>query len=308
MIAPDLLKPGDNIGILAPARKINSAEVDFAMKTLSSWGLKPVLSANIYSNKHSYLSGTDSERQSDFQAMLEDHSIRAILCARGGYGSTRIIDDIGFSVLRQDPKWIIGFSDITAIHLTLLHLGVASIHGTMPILFSKPSSKVSVESLRKVLFEGECLINGPAVNHNKLGQSQGRVIGGNLSLVADSLGTRSEPDTRGTILFLEEIDEYLYKVDRMLTQLRRAGKLENLKGMIIGHMTDIKDSELPFGKTVEEIVLDAVKQYDYPVAFNFPSGHENPNLAWIHGGTATLSVTSNGSQLSYDSFRKSTVS
>lgn len=299
MFFPNQLKTGDRVGILAPARKINRTDVEFAANVISSWGLSVVLSKNLYSTHHSYLSGNDAERIDDLQNMIDDPAIRCIICARGGYGSTRIIDRIDYSSLQKNPKWFVGFSDITAIHLKLFKHKIVSVHGTMPILFSKPDSTSSVESLRKLLLEGECKIEAPAFELNRSGETMGKVIGGNLSLIVDSLGTLTEPDTNNTILLLEEIDEYLYKVDRMITHLKRAGKLENLKGLIVGHMTDIKDTELSFGERVEEIILNAVKHFNYPVAFLFPSGHENPNYAWLHGADAKLFVTSSGAVLSY---------
>ena len=296
---PDILNPGDKIGVAAPARKINPVDVEVASKILTSWGLEVSIAKNIFSNHHSYLSGSDEERLSDLQSMIDDPGTRAIICARGGYGSTRILDSLDFSALQKNPKWIVGFSDITALHLKLVKHGIASIHGTMPVLFSKEDAASSLESLRKLLMNGACKIETTFADHNKTGIANGPLIGGNLSLIVDSLSTATEPDTKGKILFVEEVDEYRYKIDRMMTQLKRAGKLNNLSGLIIGHMTDIKDTELSFGQTVEEIILDAVKDYSYPVAFGFPSGHEHPNYAWIHGGQATLSVKDSGTSLTF---------
>jgi muramoyltetrapeptide carboxypeptidase len=290
MIQPPLLKPGDVIGIIAPARKVAESQIHDAIQKFESWGFKVRLSENIYNNSHSYLSGTDSERLADFQKMILDEDVKAIICARGGYGSTKIIDAIDFSSLQKRPKWIVGFSDITAIHLKLFALGIKSIHSSMPILFSKYDSKSSIESLKSILATGNTLIECEAQSHNRYGESSEIIVGGNLSLIVDSLATPSEINTDGKILLIEEIDEYFYKVDRMLTQLKRAGKLKNLKGLIVGHMTDIKESELKFGLSIEGIVLNVVSDFSFPVAFGFPSGHENPNLAWVHGDVVTLSV------------------
>ena len=304
MIIPELLKPGDKIGILAPARKIDPAAVDFARHIFTEWGLKVVLSKNLFSGQHSYLSGTDDERLADLQSMIDDHSIRAIICARGGYGSTRIVDDLDLSGLKENAKWLVGFSDITALHLRFLSSGLASIHGIMPVLFSKPDSASSIESLKTLLFEGTCNIKIQPNDFNKIGKSEGLVIGGNLSLIADAMGTWLNPDTTNKILIVEEVDEQLYKIDRMITQLKRAGKLKNLNGFIVGHLTDCKDGELSFGEKAEEIMMNAVKEYKYPVAFNFPYGHENPNLSWINGGFATFSVGKEGASLSFSSIQK----
>lgn len=298
-VCPPRLHQGDTIGIVAPARKISEAQLEPALEIFQSWGLKTVLGKNLFSNKHSYLAGTDKERASDFQDMTGDDEVKAIFSARGGYGCTRILEDIDFSPLEKNPKWIIGFSDVTAFHLRLAKIGIASIHGTMPIFFGRAESRSSVESIRSVLFSGECTIETPGNAQNRVGRSTGEVIGGNLSLIVDALNTPSEPDTRGKILVLEEVDEYFYKLDRMFTQLRRAGKLKDLVGLVIGHMTDLKNSELKFGENMEQIVNHAVRDYQYPLAFNFPTGHEEPNCAWIHGMSATLDVSLKKSSLSY---------
>lgn len=299
MIYPPKLNPGDTVGIVAPARKISSAQLEAALKTLKSWGLKTLLPKNIFSTQHSYLAGTDDERRADVQNFIDNPEVKAIFSARGGYGSTRIIEDINFSPLETNPKWIIGFSDVTAFHLQLLSIGIASVHGTMPIFFERAEAQESVESIQKILFTGACEIHVAPDEFNRPGQAIGEVIGGNLSLIVDSLTTPSEPDTNNNILVIEEVDEYFYKLDRMFTQLRRAGKLKNLAGLLIGHMTDMKNSELAFGETVSQIVLHAVRDYQYPVAFSFPSGHHNPNLAWVHGGKAVLEVAVSNVSLIY---------
>lgn len=273
--------------------------MDIAIKTFESWGLNVVLAKNLFSNDHSYLAGTDQQRLSDIQFLIDNPDVHAIICARGGYGSTRIVDQIDFSSLQKKPKYIIGFSDITAIHLKIYSLGIQSIHATMPILFPKEASILSIASLQRILFNKPDIIQVPFNKYSINGSGSGEVIGGNLSLIVDALGTSSEPDTTGKILVIEEIDEYRYKLDRMLTQLKRAGKLNALAGIIVGHMTDIKDSELSFGETVEEIILNHTSGYNYPVAFQFPTGHENPNLAWLHGGAGTLEVRNGAATLSY---------
>jgi muramoyltetrapeptide carboxypeptidase len=299
MIYPPKLKPGDTVGIVAPARKISPKQLEGALEILHGWGLETLLAKNIYSSKHSYLAGSDEERRQDFQSMIDDPKVKAIICARGGYGSTRIVEEIIFTSFEKNPKWIIGFSDVTAFHLRLVRIGYASIHATMPIFFSNDDSKSSVESLKKILFSGVCEVPWEANESNRLGHSEGIVVGGNLSLLVDSLTTSSEPDTTGKILVVEEVDEYFYKLDRMFTQLRRTGKLKDLAALIIGHMTDMKNSELAFGETVYEIVMHAVRDYKYPVAFSFPSGHKNPNMGWIHGAPAALDVSILEVNLSY---------
>jgi muramoyltetrapeptide carboxypeptidase len=294
MVKPPLLKSGDTIVIVAPARKIKPDDVAQASGIFKHWGLHVELSENLFSPSHSYLAGNDEQRLHDFQTALDDPSVRCIICARGGYGTTRILDRLDFTNLKDNPKWIAGFSDITALHLKLASLGIESIHSTMPVLFQKMDSKDSIESLRRVLFDGSSSIKIKTSSWNRIGSATGQLIGGNLSLIVDSLGTNSEPDTANRILVIEEVEEYRYKIDRMLTQLKRAGKMEKLAGLVVGHMTKILDTEISFGESVEQIISEAIGQYSFPVAMGFPSGHENPNLAWVHGATCTFEVSSHG--------------
>ncbi len=299
MIKPPFLKHGDKVGLVAPGRKVKSNDVEASLNIFKTWGLEVVLAENLFSNDHSYLAGTDKQRLSDFQSMMDDNSIRAIICARGGYGSTRIIDQLDFTSFITKPKWIAGFSDITAFHLKLSKLGVASIHSTMPILFSKTESIDSVESLRKMLFGEPQQFLVDRHPSNRIGKASGQLIGGNLSLIIDSIGTDSEPDLSDKILVIEEIDEYLYKMDRMMVQLKRTGKMNNLSGLVVGHMTDIKDTELKFGEGVRDIILNHMSSFHFPIAFNFPIGHENPNLAWMNGAAAQLDATEDNASLTH---------
>lgn len=299
MITPPSIQSGDTIGIVACGRKVSLHDIEAALTIFKSWGLKIELAKNIFSNDHSYLAGTDAQRLSDFQSMIDNPSIKTIICARGGYGSTRIVDDIDFAPLMKNPKWIVGFSDITAIHLKLLSLGIKGVHGTMPIMFSKATSLHSIESLKNTLFTIPDSLHSAEHVLNKEGTSKGELIGGNLSLIVESLGTSSEPDTTGNILVIEEIEEYRYKIDRMINQLKRAGKLDKLAGIVVGHMTNILDDALSFNETAENIIYNHTQGFNYPVAFQFPIGHENPNLAWVHGATATLTVTKNEASLKY---------
>lgn len=297
MVIPPYLKAGDKIGIAAPGRKISVEDFKAAENIIASWGVEVVTARNLFSSAHGYMAGSDTERLNDLQDFIDDPEIKAIICARGGYGTTRILDDIDFSILQQQPKWIVGFSDITAMHLRLAKLGISSIHATMPVLFSRSDSSPSVESLWAVLRGTKPEISALPDRMNQYGKATGQLIGGNLSLVADAIGTLNDPDTKGKILVLEEVDEYTYKIDRMLMHLIRSGKMDGLAGLVIGHMTDIKEPELPFGQSVKEVILEKVSRFGYPISFNFPIGHENPNLAWVHGALMTLTVTENGSQL-----------
>ncbi len=299
MIKPPFLKRGDKTGIVAPGRKVKPSDIEASIDFFEAWELQVVLAKNLFSNDHSYLAGTDSQRLYDLQSMMDDTSIRAIICARGGYGSTRILDQLDFNSFLKSPKWVAGFSDITAFHLKLSKINVASVHGTMPILFSKKESAESIESLRRILFGEPQHFLVEQHQLNQRGRGIGQLIGGNLSLLTDSIGTANELDTNGKILVIEEVDEYLYKIDRMMIQLKRAGKLNNLNGLIIGHMTDVKDTELKFGERMEDIIRNHTSSFQFPIAFNFPIGHENPNLAWIYGAVAQLDVTEQNSSLSY---------
>lgn len=299
MIQPAPLKKNDAIGIIAPGRKLDIETIQASIRIIESWGFNVRTGKNIFSAAHSYLAGSDVERLDDLQTMLDDTSLRAIICARGGYGSTRILDQLDFSAFLKNPKWICGFSDITALHLKLQTLGVQSIHGTMPVLFSKPESARSMETLCSVLSGKSVTLEAASNSKNKLGKVEGELAGGNLSLIVDSLGTSSEIDTKDKILVIEEVDEYLYKIDRMLVQLKRTKKLQQLAGIAVGHMTDIKDTELPFGESIEAIILNHVQEFNYPVGFGFPVGHENPNIAWVEGSIGTLIVSKEKSTISF---------
>lgn len=297
MIQPPFLQKNETIGIVAPGRKLDPNTVEAAIQMIESWGFQVRTGKNIFSSHHSYMSGTDAERLEDLQGMLDDPSVRAILCARGGYGTTRILDQLDFSSFLKNPKWICGFSDITALHLKLQAFGVQSIHGTMPVLFPKSESEESVETIRKI-FSGERVSIEASVHpQNKIGTCEGLVIGGNLSLIVDSLGTSTEIETKNKILVIEEVDEYMYRIDRMLVQLKRAKKLQQLSGLVVGHMTTLKETELPFGESIETIIMNQVGEYNYPVGLGFPIGHENPNLGWIQGGIGELTITDQRAEL-----------
>jgi muramoyltetrapeptide carboxypeptidase len=296
MIKPPPLALGNTIGLVAPGRKLDAAIIYQAKELIEARGFKVEFGSYLFSTAHSYLSAQDSKRLADLQQMLDNPTISAILCARGGYGTTRILDQLDFSLFQKNPKWICGFSDITALHLKLNSLGIQSIHGTMPVLFNKEDSKTSINSLFSLLTGKDEIIEARGSDFNSVGECTGELIGGNLSLLVDSLGTATEINTTNKILVIEEIDEPAYKVDRMMIQLKRAGKLDKLAGLVVGHMTDIKEGELPFGESVYQILLNPVNE-NCPVAFNFPIGHENPNLAWVEGKVSTLIVTKNKSSL-----------
>lgn len=291
MIAPPNLEQGDTIVIAAPGGKVLPGELDDAIALIKRFGYKIKLAQNLFSTRHSYLSGLDQERLMDFQKAVDDDNVKAIFCARGGYGTTRIIDRLDWSSFETKPKWIVGFSDITALHLELAKRNIQSVHGIMPKLISKDEDGISTKSLFEVLMNNKYEINATPCPHNRLGTTSGVVIGGNLSLIVESIGTKSEIDFADKILIIEEISEYKYKMDRMLNQLKRAGKLNKLKGLVVGYISEIRDTERPFGETLEEIIFNSVGEYSYPVAFGFPVGHERPNFAWRHGSLMKLTVT-----------------
>ena len=294
MKTPSALKKGDKIGIVACARKISKEELQPAVEVFNNWGLEVVYGKKLFNADHQF-SGTDTERAEDLQSMLDDASVKAVISARGGYGTVRIIDKIDFTAFRNDPKWLIGYSDLTVLHSHVYNLGVETLHATMPINF--PVNAEAVETLRKVLFGEKLSYEIEAHPLNRSGNAEAELVGGNLSLLYALSGSVSDLDTKGKILFIEDLDEYLYHIDRMMFNLKRSGKLENLAGLIVGGMSDMKDNAVPFGKTAEEIVLEAVREYDFPVCFNFPAGHVDRNLALIIGRKVKLEVTSGKSTL-----------
>ena len=286
------LNIGDKIGIISTARKISLEELKPSIKLLEEWGLKVVFGKNLFEEDNQF-SGTVTQRSSDLQSMIDDDSIKAILCARGGYGTVQIIDKVDFSHLIKNPKWIIGYSDVTVLHSHLHQLGITSLHATMPINFEKNTPK-ALESLKSALFG---LGNLTEINHhhfNRFGKVEGEIVGGNLSILYSLLGSDSDINTDGKILFIEDLDEYLYHIDRIMMNLKRNGKLKNLKALIIGGMSDMNDNTIPFGKTAEEIILEYIKEFDFPVCFNFPAGHLDDNRTLVFGKECILEINENG--------------
>lgn len=297
MQQPTYLKKGDKIALVAPAGKISFSEVELAVKKLKSWGLEVVIGKTV-GGEYNRFSGTDEERKQDFQNALDDDSIQAIFFARGGYGCIRIVNEIDFSRFQQHPKWLVGLSDITIFHNHInTNFDIATLHATMPISFGRNSAE-GIESLRQFLFGENLSYTVPSSELNRGGKAIAEIVGGNLATLYSLFGSDSEVDSEGKILFLEEIGEHLYNIDRMLVSLKRAGKLKNLKGLIVGSFTETKDNEDPFGKTVEEIILEHTSEYDYPICFDFPAGHADDNRALPFGVKAELSVVSDNCQLS----------
>jgi muramoyltetrapeptide carboxypeptidase len=291
MITPAFLKKGDKIGIVAPARKIQMSEIEAAIKVFEGWGLEVELGKNMFA-QYQQFAGTDEQRASDLQDMFDNREIKAIVSARGGYGTIKTIKYLSFDEFIKNPKWIVGYSDITALHAHLnQNLGVKTIHGIMPFNFPKDASEnESIKSLKKALF-GETL-NYEIEGHdlNRVGKADGELIGGNLSVLYSLAGTVFDINTDGKTLFIEDLDEYLYHIDRMMMNLKHGGKLKNLKALIIGGMSDMNDNIVPYGKSANEIIADVVKEYDYPVCFNFPAGHLKTNLALTLGSVIKLDI------------------
>ena len=298
MICPPYLKKGDKVAITCPAKKLPHGIGD-AVNLLESWGLEVVLGETVTAAHHQF-AGTDELRAKDLQKFLDDPSVKAIFAARGGYGTVRIIDRLDFSRLQQSPKWIIGFSDITVLHAHLqAQLELCSIHGQMPLTIPD-GSKPSLETLRKSLFGEEVEYHYQCTELGKDGEATGVLIGGNLSLMVNLSGSVSDPDYRDKILFLEDVGEHLYALDRMFWHLKRSGKLAKLKGLIIGGFTELKDFDPPFGQSVRDIVLELTKSYNYPICFDFPAGHISDNRTLILGKTVTLSVQHQEVRLTYN--------
>jgi len=295
MIIPEKLKIGDKIGIVSTARKITLEELNPAIKLLENWGFEVVFGANLFEENNQF-SGTAEQRTADLKNMIDNDAIKAILCARGGYGTVQIIDSINFYSFKTNPKWIIGYSDVTVLHSHLNNLGIASLHATMPINFANNSNE-SLQSLKNSLFGKSNRIERKSHAFNRLGQVDAEIVGGNLSILYSLLGSNSDIDTEGKILFIEDLDEYLYHIDRMMMNLNRNGKLAKLKALIVGGMKDMNDNEIPFGKSVEEIILEHTKRYDYPICFDFPAGHINDNRCIKLGVKSVLKITKNGVSL-----------
>ena len=296
-ISPPYLKKGDLVAITCPAKKPQKQMSD-AVVLLQSWGLRVVLGDTISATWHQF-AGDDSLRAADLQQFIDNDEVKAIFAARGGYGTVRIIDMVNFGSLKANPKWVIGFSDITVLHSHLwANYSLQSIHGQMPVNIPDASAR-SLENLRKALFGEPLQYSFETKEVNRAGTVTGEVIGGNLSLLINILNSPSDFDYSGKILFMEDVGEYLYSIDRMMYTLKRAGKLKNLAGLVVGGFTALKDNDIPFGFTVPQIIIELVKEYNYPVGFDFPAGHIDDNNALILGRKALLTVDSSLATLKF---------
>jgi muramoyltetrapeptide carboxypeptidase len=298
-IIPPYLQPGDTIGIVCPAGHMALEKAQTCIDTLQSWGFTVKTGKTLGSSSANYFSGTDEERLEDFQQMLDDDSVKAMLCGRGGYGIGRIIDNIRFKKFKKDPKWIIGYSDVTIL---LAHIysnfKIAGLHSPMAAAFNDGGAENEyVLSLKHLMTGGSANYACAAHSFNNKGEAEGLLVGGNLSLLVHLTGTSSDIKTKGKILFLEDVGEYLYNIDRMLWHLKRNGKLDKLAGLIIGGFTDTKDTERPFGKQAYDIIHELVQEYDYPICFGFPVSHEKENYALKTGVPHKLVISDHGVQL-----------
>jgi len=286
------LKKGDAVALISTARKVSLSELDFAINKIKSWGLNVCFGKNLFKQDHQF-AGTIKERAEDLQWALDDVNIKAIFFARGGYGSVHVVDSVDWQTFTTNPKWLIGFSDITVFHSHVHQcFNIPTLHAAMPITYLK-NTDGAIKNIRDILFGEKVAYKFEGHSFNKNGKVKANIVGGNLSILYSLLGSKSQLNTDGKILFLEDLDEYLYHIDRMMQALKRAGMLENLSGLMIGGMNRMNDNTIPFGKTAEEIIRDVVSEYTYPVAFNIPAGHINENLPLLFGKKVNFSVATN---------------
>lgn len=297
MIQIPPLHKNDYVAVVSTARKISSEEIQPAIELVKSWGLRVKIGKSIGLEENQF-SGTDKERFSDFQMMLDDPDVKAIWCARGGYGTVRIIDELDFSKFKKNPQWIIGYSDITVLHAQLNVLRIESVHGQIAHNIEQ-KSEATRQTLKNILFGKPVSYEIPYSEKNRMGKCQGELIGGNLSILYSLLGSPTAISTKGKILFLEDLDEYLYHIDRMMQNLKRNRMFENLNGLIVGGMSDMNDNQIPFGKTAEEIIWETVKEYDFPVCFGFPAGHVHDNRALVFGRKISMEITAKKTSVHY---------
>ena len=296
VIFPPPLHAGQRVAVVAPARKITAAELAPALQILRGWGLDATLGASIGPAHHQF-AGPDELRRRDVQQQLDDPDIRAIFCARGGYGTARFVDELDFAAFARHPKWVAGFSDITVLNCHLLRRGFGSLHGPVPLLFGQPGGEAALESLRRALFGERLTLSAPPHPLNRFGTATGELVGGNLSLLHTLTGTASQVSFVGRLLFLEDLDEYLYHIDRMLLHLHRSGQLAGLAGLVVGHFSQMRDNAVPFGSTAYEIIDSYARRYDFPVGYGFAVGHEADNRVLVVGRRMTLTVNENGAGL-----------
>jgi muramoyltetrapeptide carboxypeptidase len=304
LIQPPYLKAGDTVAIVAPSGilKNREDEIERAKALLKSWNLHVIVGKRVFSQDN-HFAGTDEERCEDFQNALDNPTVSAIWCARGGYGTVRVLDHLDYTKFKQNPKWLIGYSDITALHNQFHNLGYASIHALMCVSLPEDLSKIetSISSFKKAVFGESVTYTIKGSNYNRVGDATGQLVGGNLTLLHTMLGSETSIDVSDKILFIEEIGEYKYHIDRMLQSLKRAGYFENCKGVVVGNFTKMKKNNTAlWGSSIEQLIVDALADYDFPIAFNMPAGHEKDNRAMILGKNVNLSVSSEQSTVVFE--------
>ena len=298
MITPRFLTSGDTVGIVSTARKITAEELTVAVDLLDQWGLNVSLGRTVGAVSHQF-AGSDEERRADLQQMLDNPEVKAIWFARGGYGTVRIVDGLDFTRFLEAPKWLMGYSDITVLHSQIHKLGVETLHAQMPLELEKKSVE-TVVSLQNGLFGIPPDLEYSSENNlNRRGTTSGQLVGGNLSVLYSLCGSPSALNTEGKILFLEDLDEYLYHIDRMMQNLKRNGYLDRLAGLIVGGMTQMHDNTIPFGSTAEQIIREVAEAYDFPIALDFPAGHITDNRTLIFGRKVSLEIDENRVQLKF---------
>ena len=302
LIQPPYLKAGDTVAIVAPSGILKSrdGEVQQAVALLKSWGLHAVVGENVF-NQANHFAGTDAERCADLQNALDDPKISAIWCARGGYGTVRVLDKLNYTEFKKNPKWIIGYSDITALHNQVHNEGFQSLHALMCVSLTKDLDdiKETVSTFKSAIFGNPENYTLKGSNFNRVGETTGELVGGNLTMLHTMLGSDTSIDTSGKILFIEEIGEYKYHIDRMLQSMKRAGYFDNLNGLVVGDMSKMRKNTTLWGTSVEQLILDALADYDFPIAFNVPAGHEKDNRALVLGKVVELKVEKDESSMTY---------
>ncbi len=281
MLTPKSLSQNSRIALVAPARKVLYEDVSYAINYIKEKGFVPVYDDRLFLSENQF-AGSDEDRAMVLQSYLDNPDIDAIICVRGGYGTVRIVDRLDFSKFVQNPKWIVGYSDVTVLHAKLQSLGIESLHATMPINF-QTNTQQSLDTLFDALMGKDIVYDYPRSALDIKGKAEGVIVGGNISVLYSLLGSEIFPDTKDRILFLEDLDEYLYHIDRMMTSFERAGVFDNIKGLVVGGLTNMHDNSVPFGKSAEEIILEKVYKRNIPVMFDFPAGHIDDNRAVILG-------------------------
>lgn len=302
LLQPPYLRAGDTVAIVAPSGILRNRneEIDRATQLLKSWGLNVTIGKHVF-EQAGHFAGTDSQRTEDLQNAINDPKIKAIWSARGGYGTVRVLDELDYSGLKKHPKWLIGYSDITALHNDLHNSGIESIHAIMCTSLTEDLAEIgeSVSSFKRAIFGEDLSYEIGSSKYNKPGTATGQLVGGNLTLLHTMLGSRTSINTEGKILFIEEIGEYAYHIDRMLISMKRAGYFDNCQGLIVGDISKVRKNTTPWGKPVKQLILDVFENYDFPILFNFPAGHEKDNRAMILGRTIDLTVSKETSTVKF---------